>query len=555
MKEKALIYHSNFPQGKWGTRITKPSGPSDLSLAYSPGVAYPCLEIQNNPEDAKLYTAKQNIVAVISNGTAVLGLGNIGALASKPVMEGKCMLMNKMAGIDGIDIEINESDPDKIIEIIKKISPTFGAINLEDIKSPECFYIEKELQNLGIPVFHDDQHGTAIVTAAGLENALKLTNRSWSEITLVMNGAGAAGIACLDMMVSMGLQTKNIMVFDSKGLLTIERSDLTGQKRKYASVESCSLEDALNGADVFVGVSCANALEPAWLKSMNPNPIIFALANPDPEILPNLAREARQDCIVATGRSDFPNQINNVLCFPYIFRGALDSGAKFINDDMKKACVESIASLARNDDKFGPEYIIPNALDERLGLVVSQNVAKAAIKSGAGHSVADQYGRCIESRLNEYSANYFSMYKKCSIDLTEAPRDLTLFLDAWDTPVDNCRQSTYAIAPFQKSCTEEKLLWIFNIDHKPWIAYSTNNNRLVKPMLERLSFLDIPPVPVTSLEQCKILEKIDSFCGILSLNGNALNMKFNAKLGTRSIAYLTLILSGVIDEFSSNKVT
>jgi len=397
-KEEALRYHSEGKPGKIEVVPTKPySTQNDLSLAYSPGVAEPCLEIEKNPLDSYKYTSKGNLVAVISNGTAVLGLGNIGALAGKPVMEGKGLLFKIFAGIDVFDIEVDEKDPEKFIQTVKAISPTFGGINLEDIKAPECFEIEKRLKaELNIPVMHDDQHGTAIISAAGLLNALEISGKKIDEIKLVVNGAGAASISCTRLYVSLGVRKENIIMCDSKGVLSIHRSDLNEQKKEFATERDIkTLEEAMVGADVFLGLSVADVLTQDMVRSMSKNPIVFALANPNPEISYAEAMASREDIIFATGRSDYPNQINNVLGFPYIFRGALDTHAKAINEEMKRAAVFAIAELAKEPvpdvvnaayklkrTVFGRDYILPKALDPRLLTRVSCAVAKAAIQSG-----------------------------------------------------------------------------------------------------------------------------------------------------------------------------
>ncbi len=397
-KEMALDYHEEGKPGKIEIVPTKPyASQQDLALAYSPGVAYPCLEIEKNPEDAYRYTNKGNLVAVISNGTAVLGLGDIGALAGKPVMEGKALLFKIFAGLDAFDIEINEKDPDKIIDIVKAISPTFGGINLEDIKAPECFKIETRLkEECNIPVMHDDQHGTAIISGAGLLNALQIQGKKIGDIRLVVNGAGAAAISCTRLYVSLGVNPKNVVMCDSKGVIRADRENLNAQKREFATDRDINtLEEALVDADVFLGLSVADVVTPEMLKSMAPKPIVFALANPNPEIAYDLAIESRPDIIFATGRSDYPNQINNVIGFPYIFRGALDCGATGINEAMKIAAVHAIANLAKepvpavvdeaygmNNIKFGPDYILPKALDPRLLLCVAPAVARAAAESG-----------------------------------------------------------------------------------------------------------------------------------------------------------------------------
>ena len=397
-KEEALRYHAEGKPGKIEVIPTKPhSTQTDLSLAYSPGVAEPCLEIEKNPLDAYEYTAKGNLVAVISNGTAVLGLGEIGPLAGKPVMEGKGLLFKIFAGIDVFDIEVNEKDPEKFIQTVKAISPTFGGINLEDIKAPECFEIETRLKNeLDIPVMHDDQHGTAIISGAGLINALEIAGKKIEDVKIVVNGAGAASISCTKLYVMLGARKENIVMCDSKGVISTSRPDLNAAKREFATDRPIkTLQEAVVGADVFLGLSVANVLTKEMVRSMNADPIVFALANPNPEISYADAMASRDDIIFATGRSDYPNQINNVLGFPYIFRGALDTHAKAINEEMKRAAVYAIADLAKEPvpdvvnaayklkrTTFGRDYILPKALDPRLLTRVSCAVAKAAIDSG-----------------------------------------------------------------------------------------------------------------------------------------------------------------------------
>ena len=397
-KEEALRYHAEGKPGKIEVIPTKPhSTQTDLSLAYSPGVAEPCLEIEKNPLDAYEYTAKGNLVAVISNGTAVLGLGDIGPLAGKPVMEGKGLLFKIFAGIDVFDIEVNEKDPEKFIQTVKAISPTFGGINLEDIKAPECFEIETRLKNeLDIPVMHDDQHGTAIISGAGLINALEIAGKKIEDVKIVVNGAGAASISCTKLYVMLGAHKENIVMCDSKGVISTSRPDLNAAKREFATDRPIkTLQEAVVGADVFLGLSVANVLTKEMVRSMNSDPIVFALANPNPEISYADAMASRDDIIFATGRSDYPNQINNVLGFPYIFRGALDTHAKAINEEMKRAAVYAIADLAKEPvpdvvnaayklkrTTFGRDYILPKALDPRLLTRVSCAVAKAAIDSG-----------------------------------------------------------------------------------------------------------------------------------------------------------------------------
>lgn len=398
-KESALEYHLGNRPGKIEVKPTKPyHTQTDLSLAYSPGVAFPCLEIQQNPNDVYKYTDKGNLVAVISNGTAVLGLGDIGAMSGKPVMEGKGLLFKIYGGIDVFDIEVAEKDPEKFCEAVEKIAPTFGGINLEDIKAPECFYIEERLKKtLDIPVMHDDQHGTAIISAAGLKNALEVAGKDIAKVKIVVNGAGAAAISCTKLYVALGAKVENIVMLDSKGVITADRPNLTPQKKLFATTRTDvhTLEEAVKGADVFVGLSKGNVLSQDMIRSMADQPIVFALANPVPEISYEDAMASRPDVLMSTGRSDYPNQINNVIGFPYIFRGALDVHAKAINEEMKIAAVHAIADLAKqpvpdivnevyhvNDLSFGPKYFIPKPVDPRLITEVSAAVAKAAIESG-----------------------------------------------------------------------------------------------------------------------------------------------------------------------------
>ncbi|HSV55394.1 MAG TPA: NADP-dependent malic enzyme [Burkholderiaceae bacterium] len=399
LREAAREYHRVPSKGKISVTPTKPlSNQRDLSLAYSPGVAYPCLDIEADPSLAAEYTSRGNLVGVITNGTAVLGLGDIGPLASKPVMEGKGCLFKKFAGIDVFDIELAEKDPDKLVEIIAALEPTLGGINLEDIKAPECFYIESKLrERMNIPVFHDDQHGTAIISAAALLNGLELVGKKIDEVKIVVSGAGAAALACLDVMVGLGVKRANVFVCDSKGVIYEGRpGGYDKSKARYAqNTNDRTLADVTKDADVFLGCSAPGVLTQDMVKTMGPKPIILALANPEPEIRPELAKAVRPDCIIATGRSDYPNQVNNVLCFPYIFRGALDCGATKITEAMKLACVRQIADLAKADISeevanayagkelsFGPDYIIPTPFDSRLILRIAPAVAKAAAESG-----------------------------------------------------------------------------------------------------------------------------------------------------------------------------
>ncbi len=403
LRDAALEYHRSPNKGKITVNPTKPlSNQRDLSLAYSPGVAFPCLAIEADPAMASEYTSRGNLVGVVTNGTAVLGLGDIGPLASKPVMEGKGCLFKKFAGIDVFDIELAERDPDKLVDIIAALEPTLGGVNLEDIKAPECFYIERKLrERMKIPVFHDDQHGTAIISSAALINGLELVKKDIGQVKVAVSGAGAAAIACLDLMVNLGVNIENILVCDSKGVIHTERADalagkLDESKQRYCRTTAArSLADAMNGADVFLGCSAAGVVDADMVKSMGTQPIILALANPEPEIRPEVAKAARPDCIIATGRSDYPNQVNNVLCFPYIFRGALDCGATKITEEMKMACVRQIADLTKAETSdevaaayagqelvFGPDYIIPKAFDTRLILKIAPAVAQAAADSG-----------------------------------------------------------------------------------------------------------------------------------------------------------------------------
>jgi malate dehydrogenase (oxaloacetate-decarboxylating)(NADP+) len=407
LHQDALDYHSMAPAGKVAVVATKPLATQrDLSLAYSPGVAAACERIVAEPNDAARYTSRGNLVAVITNGTAVLGLGAIGALASKPVMEGKAVLFKKFAGIDAFDIEIEERDPARLVEIVAALEPTFGAINLEDIKAPECFEVETRLrERMRIPVFHDDQHGTAIIVAAAVRNGIELVGKRLDEVKLVASGAGAAALACLDLLVSMGAKRENITVSDIVGVVWEGRTEqMDPYKARYAQrTEARTLADAIRGADVFLGLSAPGVLKPEMVVAMAERPLVLALANPVPEIMPELAKAARPDCIIATGRSDYPNQVNNVLCFPFIFRGALDCGATTINEAMKVACVEALAGLARQtipeavaqaygieNLSFGPEYLIPKPFDPRLIVEIPPAVARAAMESGvAARPIAD----------------------------------------------------------------------------------------------------------------------------------------------------------------------
>ena len=430
-KEDALIYHSRGRHGKIEVIPTKPyDNQFDLSLAYTPGVAYPCLEIEKAPENAYNFTAKGNLVAVISNGTAVLGLGDIGALAGKPVMEGKGLLFKIFADIDVFDIEVDEKDPEKLIQICAAISPTFGGINLEDIKAPECFEVETRLKEmLDIPVFHDDQHGTAIISGAGLLNALEITGKNIENVKLVVCGAGAAAISCSRLYISLGIKRENIVMADSKGVLNSKRKDLNKYKQEFGTERDVdTLEQAVKGADIFLGLSAANMMTMDMLASMADNPIVFAMANPDPEISFEDAMSTRKDLIFATGRSDYPNQINNVLGFPFIFRGALDVRASTINEEMKMAASKALAELAKKpvpvcvlkaydieELVFGRDYIIPKPLDPRLISAIAPAVAKAAIATGvAKYPITDwdAYKKSLDRRLSEH----IKRVSKCNVD-------------------------------------------------------------------------------------------------------------------------------------------
>ena len=420
MKKAALEYHSIGRKGKIEVVPTKPCLTQwDLSLAYSPGVAEPCNEIEENPDLVYEYTNKGNLVGIISNGTAVLGLGNIGALAGKPVMEGKSVLFKRFAGIDAFDIEINTEDPDEVIKTVKYLEPTFGGINLEDIKAPECFYIEEELKKqTDIPVFHDDQHGTAIISGAGLLNACELVGKDISELTMTFNGAGASAIACAEFFISLGAKRENIIMCDSRGVIYKDRKEnMNPQKQKLAvKTKSRTLKDAIKGADAFVGLSNGGAVTKSMVKSMAKNPIIFAMANPVPEISYPDAVDARKDVIMATGRSDYPNQVNNVLGFPFIFRGALDVRAKAINEEMKVAAAYALADLAKEgaDEEvaraygetsfeFGPEYIVPKPFDPRVLVYESVAVAEAAMQTGVSriHFNIEDYRAKLERKVDE----------------------------------------------------------------------------------------------------------------------------------------------------------
>jgi len=494
--QAALDYHKAEPKGKIEVIPSKPhSSQRDLSLAYSPGVAVPCMEIHHKPETVYDYTGKGNLVAVISNGTAVLGLGDMGAEASKPVMEGKGLLFKIFADINVFDIEIDEKDPDKFIEIVKGIAPTFGGINLEDIKAPEAFYIEQRLkEELDIPLMHDDQHGTAIISAAALINALQIANKNIDEVKMVVNGAGAAAVACTKLYIALGLKKENVLMCDSKGVINHKRENLTPEKLDFvAQTDIETLEDAVKGADVFVGLSKGNVMTPEMLMRMGENPIVFALANPDPEIAYDVALETRKDVIMATGRSDFPNQVNNVLGFPYIFRGALDVQARGINEAMKLAAVHAIANLAKEpvpeavilaynlqNLQFGREYFIPKPFDNRLITKVSSAVAKAAVESGIA-------GKTIED---------FEEYENQLLD--RMGRDEKLVRMMQNRAKSNPKRITLGNAE------EYNVLKAAQILYEEGIAYPSllGNKKYIKEQMERFGIeLDVPIIDPSDDDQ------------------------------------------------------
>ena len=443
-REKALNYHSKPTPGKLRIEATKPmTSHRDLTLAYSPGVAYPCLEIEKDPLAAREYTSRANLVGVVTNGTAVLGLGNIGALAAKPVMEGKAVLFKRFAGIDVFDIEVDEKDPHKLAETIERLEPTFCGINLEDIKAPDCFYVEKYLhERMSIPVFHDDQHGTAIVVAAAMKSALEVVGKDIGEVRLVASGAGAAALSCLNLLVTMGLDKSNVLVCDSRGVIYAGRTESMDEYKQSFAVDTelRTLAEAMQGADVFLGLSAGNLVKPEMVKSMNSKPIVFALANPTPEIDPAEAKKVAPDVVMATGRTDYPNQVNNVLCFPFLFRGALDAGATEINQAMKVACVDAISRLARAGTSdvvasayhgesltFGPEYLIPKPFDQRLILEIAPAVAQAAMDSG----VAERPIEDMKAYRQKLSAFVFrsGLFMKPVFDLARAAGRRVVFAE------------------------------------------------------------------------------------------------------------------------------
>ncbi|QDJ12492.1 NADP-dependent malic enzyme [Mergibacter septicus] len=553
LRKAALDFHEFPVPGKIQVVPTKSlATQQDLALAYSPGVAEPCLEIQNNPNAAYKYTARGNLVAVISNGTAVLGLGNIGALAGKPVMEGKGVLFKKFAGIDVFDIEINEHDPDKLIEIIASLEPTFGGINLEDIKAPECFYIEKKLrEKMNIPVFHDDQHGTAIICAAAVLNGLRVVKKEIKEVKVVSSGAGASAIACLNLLVSLGIERKNITICDSKGVVYKGRGALDETKQAYAIEDDGkrTLADALPNADIFLGCSKAGVLTPEMLKTMAVNPLILALANPVPEILPDVAKATRADAIICTGRSDYPNQVNNVLCFPFIFRGALDVHATTINEEMKLAAVRAIADLAlaeqsdvvtsaygETEVSFGPDYLIPKPFDPRLIIQIAPAVAKAAMDTGVAQRPIPDFSAYID-QLTQFVYKS-TLFMKPLFTRAKANKKRVILTDGEDNRVLHAVQeiSTLGIAnpiligrsniinqqikKLGLKIIENKDFEIINLDQAElfeqcWHTYYQLSKRKgVTPALARHEMLNNPTALAATLVH---LDKADAMiCGLVS---------------------------------------
>ena len=500
----ALDYHKIGKPGKVETIPTKPySSQSDLSLAYSPGVAYPCLEIQENPQDAYEYTSKGNLVAVISNGTAVLGLGDIGALAGKPVMEGKALLFKIFGGLDCFYIEIDEKDPEKFIQAVKAISPTFGGINLDDIKAPECFEIERRLkEECDIPVMHDDQHGTAIISGAGLLTALDIQGKKIEEIKLVVTGAGEAAVSCTRLYMALGVKKENITMCDSKGVITTARQDLNSQKREFATDRNITtLAEAMKDADVFLGLSVKDVVTTEMLMSMAKNPIVFALANPDPEIEYDKAVSSRKDLIFATGRSDYPNQINNVLGFPYIFRGALDCGATTINEEMKLAAVKAIAALAKEtvpsvvnkaynmtDLKYGPDYILPKALDPRLITWVSPAVARAAMESGVAKRPIEDW-EAYEEKLKRLMGYDNKLMRRFTEEAKQNPKRV-VFAEA---NTDNMLQA--AVQAYHEKICFPILL---------------GNEEMIEKRAKKLG-LDITEIPIVNLRHDREAERRSAY--------------------------------------------
>lgn len=552
IKESALLYHSEGKPGKIEVIPTKPYRTQrDLSLAYSPGVAEPCLEIEKNPQDAYKYTAKGNLVAVISNGTAVLGLGDIGSLASKPVMEGKGLLFKIYAGIDVFDIEIDEKDPEKFIEIVKSLAPTFGGINLEDIKAPECFEIEDRLKKeLDIPVMHDDQHGTAIISAAGLINALEITGKKIEEAKIVVNGAGASAISCTKLYISLGAKLENILMLDSRGVIYKGREGVNEQKSYFATDRQGvhTLEEAMRGADVFVGLSKGNVVSQDMIRGMADNPIVFALANPIPEISYEEAMAARPDVIMATGRSDYPNQINNVIGFPYIFRGALDTNAKAINEEMKIAAVYAIANLAKkhvpdvvNDTYkvntliFGPSYFIPKPVDPRLITEVSMAVAKAAMDSGVARKNIENWDE-YELHLRELMGYESKMIQQLYDTARKDPQRI-VFAEGNHTNM-------------LKAAVEARNERIC----KPILL---GNERRIKKQAEELQ-LDLKGIEIINLREDEQAERRDHYAKILAEKKQRGGINFDEaldKMFDRNYFGMMMVETGEADAFITGVYT
>ena len=550
-KEAALEYHRNGKPGKIEVIPTKPySTQTDLSLAYSPGVAEPCLEIEKNPQDAYEYTAKGNLVAVISNGTAVLGLGDIGALAGKPVMEGKGLLFKIFADVDVFDIEVDEKDPEKFIQAVKAISPTFGGINLEDIKAPECFIIEDRLKaELNIPVMHDDQHGTAIISGAGLINALELQGKKIEDVRLVVNGAGASATSCTRLYMSLGIRRENIVMVDSKGVINSKRENLTPQKQEFMTTRDINtLEEAMVGADVFLGLSRADVLTQDMIRSMNDKPIVFALANPNPEIAYDKAKESRPDLIFATGRSDYPNQINNVLGFPYIFRGALDVHASAINEEMKLAAVYAIAALAKervpdvvnaayniNKISFGPEYIIPKALDPRLLTRVAPAVAKAAMDTGiAAKPITDwkAYKNGLRARMG-----YDNKLVRQLTETAKANPKRVVFAEA-----NHVNMLTAAVTAYKEGICTPILL---------------GNEEMIAKTAER-NHLDLAGIEIVNLRHDREADRRCKYAGILAEKRQRQGVTFAEayeKMFDRSYFGMMMVECGDADAFITGTYT
>ncbi|MDE6067086.1 MAG: NADP-dependent malic enzyme, partial [Duncaniella sp.] len=544
-KQEALDYHKYPRPGKIEVIPTKPyATQADLALAYSPGVAYPCLDIQECPEKAYDYTDKGNLVAVISNGTAVLGLGNIGALAGKPVMEGKALLFKIFAGLDCYDIEVDEKDPEKFIAIVKALGPTFGGINLEDIKAPECFEIETRLKaEMDIPVMHDDQHGTAIISAAGLLNALEIQGKRIEDVRLVVNGAGAAAVSCTKLYIALGVKKENVVMCDSKGVITNKRTDLNSQKQFFATDRPITtLAEAMVDADVFLGLSVKDVVTPEMIKSMAPRPIVFALANPDPEIAYEVATAARPDLIMATGRSDYPNQINNVLGFPYIFRGALDCGASEINETMKIHAVKAIADIAklpvpqvvnaaygRANLKFGREYIIPTPFDPRLLTSVSPAVARGAMESGVARRPITDWA-AYDEKLLRLKGND----RKFTRRLNEAARSNPKRVVFAEANTDNMLRAA-AIAAADGLC----------------IPILLGNEEMIEKRAARLG-IDISGIEIVNLRHDREAPRREKYATILSQKRQRQGENFESaldKMYDRNYFGMMMVENGDADAF------